>query len=158
MPGSRNSVPSLTGSGAAMQDGMPAVPVSKYIKHVVFIVQENRSFENIFAGFKGADAPLYGYEKSNNKVTKINLTQIDWNAPTIYHGVEWTFKAYDKGKMDQFNIVPFDKPPNDPSGHASYAYLKHSLIQPYWDMANYYTLVDHMFPTAWGGSFSAHLD
>src|SRR5262249_22719298 len=33
---------------------------ANYIKHVVIIVQENRSFENLFAGWPGADAPLYG--------------------------------------------------------------------------------------------------
>ncbi len=164
MPGSRSSVPSaLPLSDPILQESIePGVPVSNYIKHVVVIVQENRSFENLFAGFKGADAPMYGYAKvmkgSKPEEVKVNLKAIGWNAPTIYHGVEWTFKAFDKGKMDQFNIVPFDKPPNNPSGYASYAYLKKTLIQPYWDMAYNYTLADHMFPTAWGGSFSAHLD
>ncbi|MBV8583726.1 MAG: hypothetical protein JO241_06995, partial [Candidatus Eremiobacteraeota bacterium] len=35
-----------------------ALAPGNYIKHVVVIVQENRSFENIFAGWPGADAPL----------------------------------------------------------------------------------------------------
>ena len=34
--------------------------VSKHIQHVVVIVQENRSFENFFAGYPGANAPLTG--------------------------------------------------------------------------------------------------
>jgi phospholipase C len=33
---------------------------SHYIKHLVVIIQENRSFENFFAGFRGANAPMYG--------------------------------------------------------------------------------------------------
>ncbi len=129
--------------------------VHKRIKHVIIIVQENRSFDNLFAGFKGADTQMYGYENNGKKV---NLTAVGWNAPTIYHGVEWTFTAFDNGKMDGFNLVPFDLPPNKPSGTASYVHLKESLIKPYWAMASSYTLADHMFPTAWGGSFSAHLD
>ncbi|MGA8535009.1 MAG: alkaline phosphatase family protein [Candidatus Tumulicola sp.] len=157
-PGSRGVMPTAIGANTQSDEAVPGFTLSKYVKHVVIIVQENRSFENLFAGFKGANAPLYGYKKTTSGEQKINLKQIDWTAPTIYHGVEWTFKAYDNGKMDQFNLVPFDKPPNDPSGTASYAYLKPSLIQPYHQMAYNYTLADNMFPTAWGGSFSAHLD
>jgi phospholipase C len=161
-PGSRSVVPAAGGTLMQTEQAVPGLTLSKYVKHVVIIVQENRSFENLFAGFHGANAPMYGYEKvkqgSNYVVKKINLQKIDWQAPTIYHGVEWTFKAYDNGKMDQFNLVPFDKPPNNPSGTASYAYLDPNLIKPYRQMAYDYTLADNMYPTAWGGSFSAHLD
>lgn len=159
-PGARSVVPATEQNGIVAQGSVvPAFMLSKYVKHVVFIVQENRSFENLFAGYRGADAPMYGYAKQpNGTEKKITLKPIDFYAPTIYHGIEWTFTAYDKGKMDQFNKVPFDAPPGQPSGTASYAYLKTSLIQPYRQMAYDYTLADHMFPTAWGGSFSAHLD
>ena len=162
-PGTHGVVPAgMEPNVVSQRSAVPGYTLSKYIKHVVFIVQENRSFENLFAGFHGADAPMYGYEKYKGCggycITKVNLKAIDWYAPTIYHGIEWVFTAYDKGKMDQFNLVPFDAPPNQASGKASYAYLKTSLIQPYRQMAYDYTLADHMFPTAWGGSFSAHLD
>ena len=158
-PGTRNVMPVPVQDGiVAPQGAVPGFTLSKYVKHVVIIVQENRSFDNLFAGFKGANAPMYGYAKSNGKEYKVNFKSIDFFAPTIYHGVEWTFTAYDGGKMDQFNLVPFDKPPNQASGHASYAYLNPKVIAPYRQMAYDYTLADHMFPTEWGGSFSAHLD
>jgi phospholipase C len=35
--------------------------------------------------------------------------------------------------------------------------VQRSLVQPYWDMANQYVLADEMFPTEFGGSFTAHL-
>ena len=45
------------------------VSVGSYIKHVVVIIQENRSFSNFFAGYPGAqDAPMYGYQY--NPMTK----------------------------------------------------------------------------------------
>lgn len=158
-PTTQNLTPAPIGQPVArVQAVVPGLTLSKYIKHVVLIVQENRSFENLFAGFKGANAPMYGYAKAKGKVYKVNLKQIGWNAPSIYHGVEWVFTAYDNGKMDQFNLVPFNLPPNQPSGNASYTYLNPSLIQPYRQMAWDNTLADNMFPTAWGGSFSAHLD
>ena len=163
-PGARDVMPAPVQDGfMPSQEAVPGLTLSKYVKHVVIIVQENRSFDNLFAGFKGANAPMYGYAKYKQpngtyKTEKVNFKQVNWFAPTIYHGIEWVFTAYDNAKMDQFNLVPFDAPPNQASGHASYAYLNPKLIAPYRQMANDYTLADQMFPTAWGGSFSAHLD
>ena len=37
-----------------------AVSPGSYIKHVVIVVQENRTFDNIFAGFPGTDRPACG--------------------------------------------------------------------------------------------------
>jgi hypothetical protein len=44
------------------------VSPGSYIKHIIVIVQENRSFENIFAGWPGADAPMYRYLHTGNRV------------------------------------------------------------------------------------------
>jgi len=77
-----------SGEGFQSQEApVPGLTLSKYVKHVVIIVQENRSFENLFAGFHGANAPMYGYEKIKQpsgkyKVVKLNLKKIDWSAPT----------------------------------------------------------------------------
>ena len=53
------------GSSASFNAGMPATRVSQRsettpIKHVVVIVQENRSFDNLFATFPGANGTLVG--------------------------------------------------------------------------------------------------
>jgi len=34
----------------------------------------------------------------------------------------------------------------------AYAYVKQSLITPYWDMAEQYVLADEMFPTEFGAA------
>jgi phospholipase C len=41
--------------------------------------------------------------------------------------------------------------------YQAYVYVKRSLIKPYWSMAKNYVLADAMFPTEFGGSFTAHL-
>ena len=38
------------------------------IQHVVIIVQENRSFNNLFYGFKGAKTAKYGYDTTGDKI------------------------------------------------------------------------------------------
>src|SRR5579863_6709327 len=46
---------------------------SSKIQHIVIIVQENRSFNNLLYGFPGATTQSYGYDTNGNK---INLVQI----------------------------------------------------------------------------------
>jgi phospholipase C len=45
-----------------------------------------------------------------------------------------------------------------PAGLLTYSHLRRDLVAPYWEMAKQYTLADHMFPTMFGPSFTAHLD
>ncbi len=60
--GCSSNAGSSRGAQQVLPDAGPAVghPVSQYISHVIVIVQENRTFENFFAGFPGANAPMTG--------------------------------------------------------------------------------------------------
>lgn len=120
---------------------------SQYIKHVIVIIQENRSFENFFAGYPGANAPLYGY--SRNKQVTLHQTTFETN-PNLPHNYQAAITGWDKGKMDGFHTGPRDN-------YAAYAYVERSQLTPYWDMAQQYVLADAMFPTEFGGSYTAHL-
>jgi phospholipase C len=145
------------------QSALPAVaapalgnPVSGYIKHVVVIVQENRSFENLFAGYPGADAPLSGYKLTKSgKRYRVPLQAITWNGPDFSHNWYSSMVDWDNGKMDGFDILGPKSPTN--LENPAYAYVERSLIAPYWTMARRYVLADRMFPTEFGGSFTAHL-
>ena len=56
-----------SGGSSSLPSGMPVGPQgrssSSPIKHVVLIVQENRSFDNLFAKFPGANGATRGKEK-----------------------------------------------------------------------------------------------
>ena len=55
--------------GIASSSGLPGVRASQSkIKHVIIIVQENRSFNNLFNGYPGAKTQSYGYDSSGKKV------------------------------------------------------------------------------------------
>ncbi len=147
-PAGSGSLP-VAAPGAAAQQPATGNPVHKYIKHVVVIIQENRSFENFFAGYPGANAPLYGYSGKH----KVNLHQITFKNANLQHSWHSSIVDWDNGKMDgfkKFGSAQYGQ-------YAAYAYVEQSLIQPYWDMANQYVLADGMFPTEFGGSFTAHL-
>jgi phospholipase C len=137
-----------------------------YIKHVVIIVQENRSFENIFAGWPGADAPLYGYIHTGKEIPLHQMTYADDcytidGSPNCDLGHLWkeAMLGWNNGKMNGFDLegtgtLGF----GPPAGTVPYAYLDHAEIAPYRTMAKDYVLVDHMFPTEFGTSFTAHQD
>jgi phospholipase C len=125
-------------------------PVGRHIKHIIIIIQENRSFENFFAGYPHADAPMWGLAAKK----KVPLHAITFIGPDIEHDWHSSMREWDHGKMDGFNqlgdVQLWGK-------NAAYAYVERSLIVPYWTMAHEYVLADHMFPTEFGGSFTAHL-
>ncbi len=125
---------------------------SNYIKHVVVIIQENRSFENFFAGYPNADAPTWGYGVKHGKRVKIALHQDTFEIePNLEHLYPAAITDWDNGKMDGFSKYGMNG--ND----AAYAYIERSQVQPYWDMAQQYVLAAHMFPTEFGPSWTAHL-
>lgn len=129
---------------------------SSPIDHIIIVVQENRSFDNIFAGYPGANTATSGHTHDGSIVPlrPISFTASDTVADsyTLKNGIaDW-----DNGRMDGFDL-----PTNQfgaPVGRFPYAFLQRSQVKPYWQMADQYVLADHMFPTEWGGSYEAHLD
>ncbi len=126
------------------------------IQHVVIIIQENRSFDNIFAGFPGADAPVTGLRHNGKVVTLHQATLTQRPNVDIKHDYKHSQIEYDAGKMDGFDEDVWSN--GQPAKTYPYAYLSHKQVAPYWAMASQYTLADRMFPTVWGPSFTAHLD
>ncbi|MFY9859143.1 MAG: alkaline phosphatase family protein [Candidatus Cybelea sp.] len=147
--------PSRTGSPLTRRVTGNGTP----IKHVVFIIQENRSFNNLFMGYPGAKTQKYGYDTNG---TKIELhSQGLAQAWDLNHFSPGYFADCDgRGKlpgthckMDGWNKIGggFGAPKNP-----AYAYVPRSEIKPYWDMAKQYVLADHMFASNLDGSFISH--
>ena len=149
-----NSMSGLTGVLKADPSfGGPDAHTAKYIKHVVIMIQENRTFDNFFATFgRGSDGTRYGKTHTGATVAlkKVRLI-VKHPFVNAYYGYR---TAYDGGKMDGFDIELGDgRITTDP-----YAYTDPAVIEPYWIMAERYVLADHMFQTQGSGSFTAHQD
>jgi phospholipase C len=130
------------------------------IQHVVIIIQENRSFDNLFAGFPGADTATSGLMHDGTRVTlqPVKLSeQYD-----IDHGYGSFRTSWDGGRMDGFNAEPVYGYLNGKyqslsgMGKFPYGYVQRSDIAPYWQLASTYTLADRMFQSNGGPSFPAH--
>jgi len=137
---------------ASLPTAQTPTPAGNYIKHVVVIIQENRSFENLFAGFPGANAPLYGYLHTGRRIAlhPVGFSPLE----NLNHFFDPAVAAWNHGKMNGFDLngVGSGLGPTFP-----YAYLRHDEVAPYWSMARQYVLADHMFPLIFGPSFPGHL-
>jgi phospholipase C len=138
-------------------DALRATGAGK-IKHIVYIVQENRSFNNIFMSYPGAFTRTYGYDSSGQKITLQPYPE--GNAYVIDHADSDMFAACNgTGKlpgtdcrMNGFNKESaYGGPP-----HPEYVYMPRDQSKPYWDMAHEGALADMMFQSQLDESFVAH--
>jgi phospholipase C len=137
------------------------------IKHVVVIIQENRSLNNLFYGYPGARTVTYGYDSKNQKIILKPIGfQTTWDLAHYSGG----FLAACNGtgkipgthcRMNGFNNekVTCNTPglPKCPILHPQYAYVPHDETEPYFDMAHQYVLADEMFASNFdSSSFISH--
>jgi phospholipase C len=129
---------------------------SQYIKHVVVVIQENRSFDDLFATFPGADGTTQGLMKTPSGDTEVPLKKVNLDSPCDPgHGYPGFLKSLDDGKMDGFALTGSKCGGNH---QEPYQYVDPEQIASYWTIASQYVLGDHMFQTQGSGSFTAHQD
>ncbi len=149
---------SAAGSRTPSGSATPINPSTNPIKHVVFIVKENRSFNNYFATYghgaegtttgKTLDCSLGGCQPGPD----YQLTKAQDIAPhDIAHGFAAGLYSINGGKMNGFNTILFG---NDMSG---YTYFDRSDLPDYWKYADRFVLADHFFTSMFGPTFPEHL-
>jgi phospholipase C len=157
--GSRQTLPPQMQSDAALRE-LAGTGAGK-IEHVVYIVQENRSFDNLFQGYPGADTVSEG-KLSDGKMVKLQAVSLATKY-IIDHSSKAMFAACDgtgalRGtdcRMDGFDKEKaYFYPVN--VKHPQYVYVPHSDSAPYFAMAHEWVLADRMFQSQLDESFVAH--
>jgi phospholipase C len=158
---------SAAGSSGTPPAPLPTAPSSpgenpgNHVKHVVVIIQENRSFDDFFATFPGADGATEGRMKTQGGGDIfVHLVKGSLDSDDFGHDHGSFEKEYDHGKMDGFGEVQrtLSKGVKIPAGKYAYRYVNPNEIAPYWSIAQQYVLADHMFTTQSSSSFTAHQD
>lgn len=151
------------GAGGCNSGERPPRKPPGLIQHVVVIVQENRTTDNLFQDpvliSEGADIASSGM---NSKGQTIQLTPIDLGTkgsnPQNYdldHTHPGFVQMYDGGKMDGADKISCGPIANCPP-NPQFKYVVQSDVAPYFAMAEQYTFGDRMFQTNEGPSFPAH--
>jgi phospholipase C len=121
------------------------------IQHIVFIIKENRSFDNYFGTFPGANGAT-SCKVSNG--TTISLSRTPDRVRDMGHNWSDAVTAIDGGKMDQFDRVALGNMDGD---YLTCSQLQESDIPNYFAYARAFGLADHMFSSLQGPSLPNHL-
>jgi len=162
------------GGGGSSSPSVPATPTPgpggkghPQIQHVVIVVQENRSVDNLFQGFPGANTQSYGLDRHGQKIT---LMPVPLEAPWDFeHDAASFFSSCDgRGsypgtncKMDGFDNENWrcgkaGQPPC-PNANPPYSFVPHAETKPYFSIGENYIFADAMFPSNFdSGSFVSH--
>lgn len=138
-------------AGGAVQNPAPAG--MEKIQHVIWIMQENRSFDNYFGTFPGAEGIPPGtclaVLPGSARCIKPFHMPTPMPACDLSHDWEIAQAAYDHGTMDGFVWAE--------GSSFTMGYLDARDIPNYWDYARHYVLADRFFSSLNGPSMPNHL-
>ncbi|HEV8565392.1 MAG TPA: alkaline phosphatase family protein [Actinomycetota bacterium] len=132
------------------QGGHPDRPETRWpIDHVIFLIKENRTFDNLFGTFPGADGVSFGYDQGVRRPLTLG-TDGSIGSDDIPHCYTCSLAAWNHGEMDGFNQGAV-------SDRWAYTQLRRSQLPNYWHWAKRFVLGDNFFSSAQGPSFPNHL-
>ena len=133
-----------TGRSAPCRSGCP-------VRHIIIVVRENHSFDNLFGRFPGADGATRAREGRN--VVRLGRTP-DRLLGDLGHSSADARLAIDGGRMDRF--ARLHNAWQNGRDVADSQYFSGDT-PAYWAYARRYSLADHFFSTVASDSFPNHL-
>ena len=122
------------------------------ITHIVFLVKENRSFDNLFGRYPGADGATTGLLHNGSRIPL--SPGLDVLTPDIGHDYYAAVTAISRGKMNNFDA---ENGAVVNGQHRAYQSFTASQIPSYYAYARHYVLSDRFFSTVASSSFPNHL-
>jgi phospholipase C len=124
-----------------------------HIKHVVFLIKENRSFDTLFGGFPGADGPPGRVPalRTDGSVEMVRLRPAHDETADVNHNFVAGLTAVDGGEMDGFSLLESQAP------MGAYVWYTKEQLPAYWTYARRYGLADRFFSAVYGPTGPEHL-
>ena len=117
------------------------------IKHVVFLIKENRTFDNLFGTFPGVNGTSTGMAFGEPKpLVRGTDARLPGDLPHCY---TCALDAWNDGAMDGFLVGTY--------AEWAYTQLHRNQVPNYWHWAKRNVLFDNFFASAHGPSFPNHL-
>jgi phospholipase C len=151
-PGAMRDAGTYSGVRAALADSSHERDATRWpIQHLIVIVQQARSFDDLFAGYPGADAPTKGLTSTGKRVPLQTISLKRYKVCADGFLGAYFKTVYDGGKMDGWDLL--DK--KDPL--CPYTRIDPSESKPYWDRAKQFSLADEMFASTRFAEFDNQL-
>ena len=122
------------------------------LKHVVFVILENRSFDSVFGRYPGATGTTTGTLPGGKQLPLPHGPLASWH--DIDHDYPDATRAIDGGKMDGFVS---NNGANLNGDQMTFWQFDQADIPNFWSYAQHFTLGDHMFSAAPAATFPNHL-
>lgn len=151
---SRADVATVTGTpgtATAVATGSPT-PAASPINHVVIMVKENHSFDNLFGTFPGADGTTTG-TLSDGSTVPLNRTP-DRTLIDVAHERNAAVIAMNGGRMNGFDRIAGAV---QNGRNIALSQYRQDDIPNYWQYAQRFTLMDRFFSTIAGPTFPNHM-
>src|SRR6266849_10921040 len=120
------------------------------LQHIVFLVKENRTFDNYFGTFPGVDGATSGTISTGDVIP---LGQAPERVqPDINHSFQSAVMAIDGGAMDQFDLISGGGPcpPVNPGDCHAYTQYTENDLPNYFAYARTFVLADAFFSSLTG--------
>jgi phospholipase C len=127
-------------------DAAPRVDTRWPIKRVLYVMMENRSFNNLFGRFPGVRGTTIGVENGKEKPL---IRCPEWLPGDIPHDQAAHRYCVNGGKMDGFGTGTY-------GSVYGYTVFEESQIPNYWHWAREYALSENFFASAAGPSYPNH--
>jgi phospholipase C len=118
------------------------------IKHVIFLMKENRTFDHMFGRFPGAEGVTHGLLCDGSKV---RLRSAPDHAGSPLHSFNAGLIAINGGRMNCFDRLP------DGRELEGYVQYRPEDIPNYWSYAKHFALADQFFSSLYGPTTVEHL-
>ncbi len=156
-----------TGGGRPTPPSRGVLPAHVPIKHVVFIVKENRTFNNYFATYPGAEGATEGgtircsaHGCEDGPIVPLRRAR-DVQRHDLTHCFRCALTAINGGQMNGFNAMNGALDVADPDLYgrdlSGYVYFDRRGLPNYWAYADRFVLADHFFTSMYGPTLPEHL-
>jgi phospholipase C len=119
------------------------------IKHIVFIIKENRTFDHYFGKYPGADGATEGELSTGESVPLAQAPDV--SSKDLGHSFDDGLIAVNGGEMNGFDKIM--------NGDTMYGYTQfdRASLPAYFSYADEFVLGDRMFSSMYGPTFPEHL-
>ena len=126
-----------------------AIEARKKIKHVIFIIKENRTYDHLFGRLPTGDGATSGFTCDGQEIP---LHRAADRMPDVNHSFVAGLTAINGGLMNCF-----DRLAGDDEAHNAYSQYHREDIPNYWRYAETYALADRFFSSIYGPTTVEHL-
>jgi phospholipase C len=145
----------------ALAQAVLAPKANTPIEHIIFLMQENHSFDNYFGTYPGADGipegtcmPVNPFDAANTECVKpfrMGDGSVDLEDPD--HSNKTALLQLNNGAMNGFY---YSLTQRNQDGRMAMGYYDDKDLPYHWNIADNYVLFDKFFSSALGGSFINH--